>query len=90
MTVWVLFVLYCFEAGAFFVIVPWTQFWTYNPLLHALPAIAAVADNLFVRGFVTGFGLAHFVVGIREIGSLIMSRRNAGQSDVPPPGGVAS
>jgi hypothetical protein len=48
-----------------------------------------LADNLFVRGFVTGFGLVHFVVGIREIGSMIMSRRNAGQSDVPPPGGVA-
>lgn len=62
-----LFVLYCLEAGVFFTVAPWTRFWSINPLLHYNPVIGLVADNLWFRGFVSGFGLVHFIVGIREL-----------------------
>ena len=77
MAVTILFILYCFEAGVFFIFVPWTKFWSYNPLLHATPMIGMIAENYFFRGLVTGFGLVHFFVGLREIALLIISRRRS-------------
>jgi hypothetical protein len=71
-----LFVLYCLEAGVFFTVAPWTRFWSVNPLLHYNPLIALIADNAWVRGFVSGFGLVHFVVGIRELYDLLARRES--------------
>lgn len=76
MAIAILFILYCLEAGAFFSIVPWTRFWEFHPLLHANPTLALLADNFFVRGLVSGFGLAHFIVAVREV-TLILERRRA-------------
>jgi len=74
MLIRVLFILYCFEAGVFFVIVPWTKFWAQNPLLQSLEVIRPLAENYFFRGLVSGFGLVHFIVGIVEIGVLLTMR----------------
>jgi hypothetical protein len=74
------FGLYCLEAGLFFLIVPWTHIWTTNPLLHGSIAIGIVADNPFVRGFVSGLGLLHMIVGIRELVRLARARR---EGDTP-------
>lgn len=71
-----LFVLYCLEAGVFFTVAPWTRFWSLNPLLHYNPLIALIADNAWFRGFVSGFGLAHFIVGIRELYELLARRES--------------
>lgn len=69
------FALYCLEAGVFFTIVPWTKVWTLNPLLHEQMAIAIWADNPFVRGFVSGIGVVHLIVGTRELVRLTRERR---------------
>jgi hypothetical protein len=69
------FALYCLEAGLFFTVVPWTRIWTLNPLLHENVAIAFWADNPFVRGFISGVGVIHFIVGIRELMRLVRARR---------------
>ena len=61
------FAIYCLEAGLFFTIVPWTPAWSMNPLLHSHLAVAFVADNPFVRGFVSGLGIVHLLVGTRDI-----------------------
>ena len=71
------FALYCLEAGLFFTVVPWTRIWTMNSLLHDSTAIALVADNPFVRGFVSGIGLLHLLFGVREIFRLARTRRSA-------------
>jgi hypothetical protein len=71
------FALYCLEAGLFFTIVPWTVIWTVNPLLHGNLALAAVADNPFVRGFVSGFGLLHLLIGVRDIVRIMRARRES-------------
>ena len=75
-----LFIFYCFEAGVFFIIAPWTRFWTMNPLLHMTPALGVLADNFYVRGFVTGFGLVHLLLGLREIAGLIMRKKERDQA----------
>lgn len=69
------FALYCIEAGLFFTIVPWTMIWTLNPLLHSSLSVAVWADNPFVRGFVSGFGILHLIVGIRDIVRISRARR---------------
>jgi hypothetical protein len=61
------YALYCLEAGLFFAVVPWTRVWALNPLLHESAAIALWADNPFVRGFVSGVGIVHLIVGVREL-----------------------
>jgi hypothetical protein len=71
------FGLYCMEAGLFFTFVPWTMIWTLNPLLHHNMAVAAVADNPFVRGFVSGVGLLHLIFGARELMRFARERRGS-------------
>ncbi len=75
MSIPLFFALYCLEAGLFFTVVPWTRIWTLNPLLHENVAIAFWADNPFVRGFISGVGVIHFIVGIRELMRLVRARR---------------
>ncbi len=69
------FALYCVEAGVFFVIAPWTRVWTVNPFLHHTLAIAAWADNPFIRGFVSGCGVVHILIGIKDIIRITRERR---------------
>ena len=70
------FALYCLEAGLFFTVVPWTRVWTVNPLLHHNLAIGLWADNPFVRGLVSGFGVVHLIIGIRDILQIGHARRS--------------
>lgn len=67
--------IYCIEAGLFFTIVPWTRAWALNPLLHNHASIAAWADNPFVRGFVSGFGIVHLLIGVHDVVVILRARR---------------
>ena len=71
--------LYCLEAGVFFTIVPWTRIWTMNPLLHGHLAFGFWADNPYVRGFVSGVGVVHIIIGVKDI---FVMRRN--RQEEPP------
>ena len=75
MSVALFFALYCLEAGLFFTIVPWTRVWNVHPLLHSSMYIDLVAENPFFRGFVSGFGIVHIIVGIRDIMRIATERR---------------
>ncbi len=77
MSVPLFFALYCLEAGLFFTVVPWTRIWTFNSLLHQHITIGLWADNPFVRGFVSGVGVIHIIIGVRDI-VLITRRRRGG------------
>ena len=70
------FALYCIEAGLFFTLVPWTRIWTLNPLLHSSVVIGFWADNPFVRGFVSGIGVVHLIIGVRELLRVMRERRS--------------
>jgi hypothetical protein len=69
------FALYCIEAGLFFLVVPWTHLWTMNPLLQNDFALAALAANPFLRGFVSGFGVIHIIIGIKDLLRISHARR---------------
>lgn len=74
MSVPLFFAIYCLEAGLFFVIVPWTVIWTANPLLQSNLTIAMWAGNPFVRGFVSGIGILHLILGVREMVRIARAR----------------
>lgn len=78
MSVPLFFALYCLEAGVFFTVAPWTRVWTLNPVLHHQIAIAIWADNPFVRGFISGVGVMHLIVGIRDLGRIARTRHAGG------------
>ena len=69
------YAIYCLEAGFFFTIVPWTRLWTLNPLLHGNVTIGAVADNPFMRGFVSGIGVLHLLLAAREFIRILKMRQ---------------
>lgn len=73
------FALYCLEAGLFFVIVPWTRVWTINPILHHNLTLALWVDNPFVRGFVSGIGVIHLLIGAKDIVRINRERKEAQQ-----------
>lgn len=75
MSVPLFFALYCLEAGLFFLVVPWTRLWTLNPLLHSNAAMTLLSGNPFVRGFVSGFGVVHLIIGIHDIIQISQARR---------------
>lgn len=74
------FAIYCLEAGLFFLFVPWTRLWTLNPLLHGNLAVGMWADNPFVRGLVSGFGVVHLLIGMKDLMRIIREHRKGGAS----------
>ncbi len=72
----VFFILYCLEAGLFFILAPWTRFWLGNPLVTWAPPITAIATNPYFRGLVSGFGFLHLLIGIRDLLDILQARRD--------------
>ena len=81
MSVALFFALYCLEAGLFFTVVPWTRIWTMNPLLHNSLALGLWADNPFVRGFISGFGVIHLLIGVKDIIRISRERRSSPEQE---------
>ena len=79
MSLVVFFAVYCVEAGLFFLIVPWTRLWTLNPLLHGTYALSMIANDPFVRGFISGLGVVHIMIGVKEIVRLARQQREAAE-----------
>lgn len=71
----ILFILYCVEAGALLLFVPWTGAWDrlLFPLPH--PAFRDLALGTLARGLTSGFGLVHLVWGAQDLADLIARRR---------------
>jgi len=78
MTLPLFFALYCLEAGLFFLVVPWTRIWSVNPVLHSTVTVGLIADNPFFRGFISGVGLLHLIIGVRDCMRFWQERRRSG------------
>lgn len=73
-----LFILYCLEAGVFFIIAPWTRFWTTNPLFQSSELLAVLTESFYLRGLISGLGIVHLLVGTREALALFTGSRQTG------------
>ena len=54
----ILYIVFCFELGVFLFIFPWHSLWIRNYFVGHYPWIGSIAHNYFLRGAVSGVGLA--------------------------------
>jgi hypothetical protein len=77
-----LFIIVCFEVGAFLTVFPWTTQWDSNAIAHLLPWLRGVWDNSYFRGALSGLGLLNIYISLGEVSRL---RRSSGPPDAGPP-----
>lgn len=63
----VVYVLYCIEAGIFLAWAPWTGFWERTFVSLPWLEIGRLMLDPWIRGAVTGFGLVHLVWGLHDL-----------------------
>jgi hypothetical protein len=68
-------IVFFFEVGFVLVLVPWSTYWDRNYFADSLPWLRSVITNDFVRGAVTGLGLVNLAVGLSEVFSMFVARR---------------
>lgn len=71
-----LLIAFFLEAGFALIVVPWSAFWDRNYFAQSFPVVQAIITNNFVRGAVSGLGVINLAVGVRELVSVLMARRD--------------
>lgn len=61
-----IFVLFCLEIGIIVTVAPWTPFWANNLLLGRFPQLREFLMNDFVRGMISGLGIADIWLAVSE------------------------
>lgn len=61
------FVLVCLVIGIILIVVPWTPLWTNNSLLAGSPQVRQFLESNFVRGLVSGLGVADICLAVTEL-----------------------
>lgn len=77
----ILYIIVCFEMGVFLFVLPWVSIWNRNFFVSHYPVVAAIALNHFVRGTISGIGLADIWLALYEFWRL---RRNLGLIESRP------
>jgi hypothetical protein len=72
----ILFILYCVEAGALFVLAPWSGGWERTVVQLPWLPMRDLLLNTLVRSAVTGFGILHLVWAAHDL-DMLFSRRKA-------------
>ena len=67
----IIFIIFCLELGIFLFILPWAAFWGQNYFTDHFPVLSGISRNNFLRGAVSGLGLADIWLAILEIWHLI-------------------
>lgn len=62
----IIFVLFCLEIGIILTVAPWTPFWNSNSLISAYPKLREFLAYGFVRGLVSGLGIADIWLAVAE------------------------
>ena len=64
----VVYILFCFEIGVCLLVFPWmTKVWTNNFFVGHYPWVASLARNYFVRGAISGIGIADMWLAFYEL-----------------------
>jgi hypothetical protein len=75
------YVVFCFELGVLLFIFPWVSLWTKNYFVDHYPLVSGITHNYFLRGAVSGVGLADVWLACYE---LWRSRRDWGLANSRP------
>lgn len=63
----ILYIVFCFELGVFLFVFPWSSLWTRNYFVLHYPLLAIIAGNYFLRGAISGLGLADVWLAFYEV-----------------------
>ena len=63
----IVYIVFCFEIGVFLFVFPWVSLWTKNYFVGHYPLFAGIARNYFLRGAVSGLGLADVWLALFEL-----------------------
>ena len=62
----IIYIVFCFEMGVFLFVFPWISLWSRNYFVGHYPLFAAVTHNYFLRGAISGLGLADVWLALFE------------------------
>jgi hypothetical protein len=65
-----LFIIVCFEVGAFLSVFPWTPQWDSNAVGALFPALRDLWTSSFFRGALSGLGLLNIYISLGEVARL--------------------
>jgi len=63
----ILYIVICFEMGVFLFVLPWVPMWSKNYFVAHYPMVAGIATNYFIRGAISGIGLADIWLAFYEL-----------------------
>lgn len=63
----VIYILFCFEMGVFLFMLPWVPFWSRNFFVGRFGWVSAIAMDDFVRGAISGIGVADIYLALEEL-----------------------
>lgn len=63
----VVFITFCLEIGLFLLVFPWTEYWDTNYFSGYLPQLRDLWNNMYVRGAVSGLGVANLYISFVEL-----------------------
>ena len=62
-----LFIVFCLEIGVVLLVFPWSEYWDNNFFSNLIPMFRNLWDNSYVRGAVSGLGVANIVIAFGEL-----------------------
>jgi hypothetical protein len=65
-----LFIIVCFEVGAFLTVFPWTPQWDGNSVANLFPLLRNLWSSSYFRGAVSGVGLLNIYISLGEVSRL--------------------
>jgi hypothetical protein len=65
-----LFIIVCFEVGAFLLIFPWTTQWDSNSVSTLFPLLRDLWASSYFRGALSGLGLLNIYISLGEVSRL--------------------
>lgn len=72
------FILYCVEAGLFFLLAPWSQVWDHALIELPVSALRSWLLAPSLRGAVSGFGLVHLLWGAHDLYEILAGKTSRG------------
>jgi hypothetical protein len=75
------YMVICFEVGVFLLILPWVTLWDRNFFARQYLWVLTLSQNYFVRGAVSGIGLADIFLAFAEAWRF---RQRLGLTQTPP------
>ena len=63
----IIYIVFCLELGIFLFVLPWTSMWSKNYFVDHYPLVSGISHNYFLRGAVSGLGLADIWLAVYEI-----------------------